>query len=136
MKCILMNKNTEILTAEYDSELKVFSKIHEVHHIDYAPVILEKSFREGKNFRYDLSEWFKGRGIPSWRDDLDLLLSRLRISAASELLDKAFALSLSDQYWIKPYDSQIEYKDINFFEHDFKDSEFADATFSDKTEQL
>lgn len=136
MKCILMNKNTEILTAEYDAELKVFSKIHEVRHIDYAPVILEKSFREGKNFRYDLSEWFKGRGIPSWRDDLDLLLSRLRISAASELLDKAFALSLSDQYWIKPYDSQIEYKDINFFEHDFKDSEFANATFSDKTEQL
>lgn len=70
MKCILMNKNTEILTAEYDAELKVFSKIHEVRHIDYAPVILEKSFRKGKNFRYDLSEWFKGRGIPSWRDDL------------------------------------------------------------------
>lgn len=27
MKCILMNKNTEILIAEYDSELSTFSEI-------------------------------------------------------------------------------------------------------------
>lgn len=37
---------------------------------------------------------------------------------------------MSDQYWVKPADSNIEYKDINFFEHDFKDSEFTNATFS------
>lgn len=35
---------------------------------------------------------------------------------------------------IKPYDSKIEYKDINFFEHDFNDAEFTDATFSNSTE--
>lgn len=37
---------------------------------------------------------------------------------------------MSDQYWVKPADSNIEYKDINFFEHDFKDSNFTNATFS------
>lgn len=37
---------------------------------------------------------------------------------------------MSDQYWVKPADSNIEYKDINFFEHDFKDSKFTNATFS------
>lgn len=37
---------------------------------------------------------------------------------------------MSDQYWVKPADSNIEYKDINFFEHGFKDSEFTNATFS------
>ena len=31
MKCILMNKNTEILVAEYDSANGVFSKIYEVY---------------------------------------------------------------------------------------------------------
>lgn len=65
---------------------------------------------------------------------MDLLLTKLNISAPTELLDKAFGLSLSDQYWIKPYNSRIEYKDINFFEHDFKDTEFIDATFSNNTE--
>lgn len=37
---------------------------------------------------------------------------------------------MSDQYWVKPADSNIEYKDINFFEHGFKDSEFTNVTFS------
>lgn len=54
----------------------------------------------------------------------------MNISSPEELLDKAFGLSLSDQYWVKPADSNIEYKDINFFEHDFKDSKFTNATFS------
>lgn len=57
----------------------------------------------------------KGREIPSWRDRLDLLLYRLNITAPCELLDKAFGLSLSDQYWLKPYNSNIKYDDINFF---------------------
>lgn len=81
-------------------------------------------------FRTNLSEWFKRRGIPSWRDKLDLLLYRLNISAPSELLDKAFGLSLSDQYWIKPDDLYIKYDDINFFDHDFDYSEFMEASLS------
>lgn len=72
----------------------------------------------------------KDRGIPSWRDELDLLLTNLELSTPIELLNKSFGLSLSDQYWIKPYDSNIEYKDINFFEHDFRYSEFKNITFS------
>ena len=81
-----------------------------------------------------LSDWFKGRGILSWRDDLDLLLAKLNVSTPTELLDKAFGLSLSDQYWIKPFDSEIEYKDISFFEHDFEDSHFTSAIFSNSRE--
>ena len=30
MKCTLMNKNTEVLTAEYESELASFTKIYEI----------------------------------------------------------------------------------------------------------
>ena len=81
-------------------------------------------------FRANLSDWFKGRGIPSWRDKLDLLLHRLNITTPSELLDKAFGLSLSDQYWIKPYDLNINYDDINFFDNDFDYSEFMEASLS------
>lgn len=134
MKCILMNKNTKVLSAEYHSSLGVFTDIYDIYDIDFAPVILKNVYNKEKNLKVILSNWFKGRGIPLWRDDLDLLLAKLNISAPTELLDKAFGLSLSDQYWIKPYDSRIEYKDINFFEHDFKDTEFIDATFSNNTE--
>lgn len=134
MKCILMNKNTKVLSADYQSSLGVFTDIYDIYNIDFAPVILKNVYSKEKDLKVILSNWFKGRGIPLWRDDLDLLLTKLNISAPAELLDKAFGLSLSDQYWIKPYDSKIEYKDINFFEHDFNDAEFTDATFSNSTE--
>lgn len=133
MKCILMNKNTEVLLAEYDL-VGVFTEIVEVYHIDYAPYILKSFYKEddlnNNLFRTNLSEWFKGRGIPSWRDKLDLLLHRLDITTPTELLDKAFGLSLSDQYWIKPYDSNILYDDINFFDNDFDYAEFLEASLS------
>ena len=140
MKCILMNKNTEVLEAEYDSANGVFSKIYEVYNIDYAPYILKSFYVENQlndtPFRTNLSEWFKGRGIPSWRDKLDLLLHRLNITAPSELLDKAFGLSLSDQYWIKPYNTNILYNDINFFDNDFDYSEFLEASLSKNSKTI
>ena len=124
MKCVLMNKNVEILTAEYNTILKGFDKIYEINNMEYAPIILYNLYLTDNSHNKlleQLTKWFQGRGIPSWRDDLDLLLSKLNISTPTELLDKAFGLSLSDQYWVKPYDSKVEYKDINFFEHDFED---------------
>lgn len=130
MKCILMNKNTEVLVAEYTQNLSVFTKIYEIKNIKYSPMIIYNSYKKNNDLLKTLSDWFKGRGIPDLRDKLDLLLHRLNINTPEELLDKAFALSLSDQYWIKPYDSNIKYDDINFFDHDFDTSEFIEATFS------
>ena len=134
MKCILMNKDKKVLVAEYDSGVGVFTRIYDVYNIEYAPYILKSFYtKEDFNntpFRTNLSKWFQGRGIPSWRDKLDLLLHRLDIIAPSELLDKAFGLSLSDQYWLKPYDSDIKYDDINFFDNDFDYTEFMEASLS------
>ena len=134
MRCILMNKNTEVLIADYDTANGVFSKIYDIYNIDYAPYILKSFYiKDDTNnslFRTNISEWFKSRGIPSWRDKLDILLHRLNISAPSELLDKAFGLSLSDQYWIKPYNIDVKYDDINFFDNDFDYSEFLEASLS------
>lgn len=132
MKCTLMNKNTEVLVAEYNDLLKVFTEIYEIKNMDYAPLILFNNYSKDKNIISVLTDWFKGRGIPSWRDDLDLLLAKLNITSPDELLDKAFGLSLSDQYWVKETNSNLEYKDINFFDHDFKDLEFTNATFGNE----
>ena len=134
MKCILMNKNTKVLLAEYDSATGVFMKILDVYNILYAPYIITNFYNKDNlnddSFRTNLSNWFKGRGIPLWRDSLDLLLHRLNIVAPSELLDKAFGLSLSDQYWLKPQNLDVCYDDINFFDHDFSYTEFMEASLS------
>ena len=140
MKKILMNKKKEVLLAEYNEESKFFDKIYEVYDINYAPYILKSFYKEDEindtSFRTNLSEWFRGRGIPSWRDRLDLLLHRLNINAPSELLDKAFGLSLSDQYWLKPYNTKINYDDINFFDNDFDYSEFLEASLSKNSKTI
>ena len=140
MKKILMNKKKEVLLAEYNEESKFFDKIYEVYDINYAPYILKSFYKEDEindtPFRTNLSEWFRGRGIPSWLDRLDLLLHRLNINAPSELLDKAFGLSLSDQYWLKPYNTKINYDDINFFDNDFDYSEFLEASFSKNSKTI
>ena len=92
MKCILMNKNKEILTAEYQPSLGVFTDIYNINNIDFAPIILKNTYRSNEDLKVQLTEWFKGRGIPSWRDDLDLLLAKLNVTTPTELLDKAFGL--------------------------------------------
>ena len=136
MKVILMNKNTEVLEAEYNEVSKFFDKIYEVYNIDYAPYILKSYYINDTLFRTNLSKWFRERCIPDYRDKLDLLLHRLNIIAPLELLDKAFGLSLSDQYWLKPVNSNITYNDVNFFDNDFEFAEFMEATFTKNSKTI
>ena len=133
MKCTLMNKNKEVLFVDYNTGFGIFDRMYEIIDIDYAPLLLKNYYEEEKDelvLLNRLTEWFKGRGIPSWRDKLDLLLHRLNIETSDELLDKAFGLSLSDQYWLRPYDVNIKYDDINFFDNDFDYAEFLEASLS------
>ena len=63
-----MNKNIEVLMAEYNESSKFFDRIYEVYNIDYAPYISKSFYIENDvndiSFRTNLSEWFKGRSIP------------------------------------------------------------------------
>lgn len=67
---------------------------------------------------------------------MDLLLHRLNIIAPEELLNKAFGLSLSDQYWLKPVNSNITYNDVNFFDNDFEFAEFMEASLSKNSKTI
>lgn len=131
MRCYLMNKNTKIALIEYNTILDGIDKIYEIYDIKYAPLSIENASKDkSKNLLKELNNWFKGRGIPSWRKDIENLLERLEVSSTDELLNKAFALSLSDQYWIKEEESGIEWKNINFFENDFKYKGYLSASLS------
>ena len=121
MKCILMNKNTKVMLVEYNLDYHIIEKIYETYNINYAPLsVYNASKNKSLNTTKTVNNWFRGRGIPSWRKDLEGLLERLNVSTTEELLNKAYALSLSDQYWLKEENSKLEWKDINFFTNDFK----------------
>ena len=121
MKCILMNKNIKVMLVEYNTTFNIIENIHEIYDINYAPLAIFNAFKnKNVNLIGQTNDWFKGRGIPSWRKDLEKLLGKLGISSKEELLNKAYALSLSDQYWLKEENDFIEWKDINFFTNDFE----------------
>ena len=129
MKCILMNKNTEVMLIEYNKTFNVIDKIYEIYNINYAPLIVLNASKNKKiNLAKEVNNWFRGRGIPSWRKDLEKLLQRLNVSSAEELLDKSYGLSLSDQYWLKEQNSDIEWKNINFFTNDFEYEAYLEAS--------
>lgn len=133
MECILMNKYKEVIKLEYNEVLYGFDKIYEIINIDYAPLIIYNQYNNDSNLNNLLkviNEWFKGRGIPSLRDNINILLEKLNIDNPSELLNKSFALSLSDQYYIKPFDLDIKYDDVNFFDNSFDYMEFLEASLS------
>ena len=128
MKCILMNQNTPIMAIEYNTTLNAIEEIYETYHIDHAPLsILNASRIKGANLLKQVNEWFKGRGIPSWRKDLENLLEKLNVSSPEELLNKSYALSLSDQYWLKEENSIVKWQDINFFNNDFQYEAYLEA---------
>ena len=136
MKYILMNKNKPILLLEYNTKYNTIEKIYDIYNIEYAPLSVYNANKNiSKNLVAEVNKWFRNRGIPSWRKNIEKLLENLNVSTTEELLNKAYALSLSDQYWIKEQDSQIEWKDINFFENDFKYKAYLDISLSNSSDK-
>ncbi len=58
---------------------------------------------------------------------MERLPEKLDVSLPEELLNKSYALSLSDQYWLKEETSNIQWKDINFFSNDFEYKAYLEA---------
>lgn len=125
----LMNKETKIAKIIFDNSTQKFDNILEIYNENYAPL---ECFDKGKLDCERTTTWFKGRGIPSWRDGLDDFLDNLGIENKDVLLNKAYGLSLSDHYWMNPVERLLDWKDINFFDHDFNSQDFIDASFEDK----
>lgn len=131
MKCYLMNKNKKVAMIGIDNNTNTINEIFEIFDIDYAPLVLKNSINDkSQNSIKVLNNWYKSRGIPSWRKDIENLLKKLNISSPDELLNKAYSLSLSDQYWIKEENQNIDWKDINFFTNDFKYKGYFEASMS------
>lgn len=136
MKCILMNKNQKIMLIEYNS-YNVISKIYEIYNIEYAPLaVFNASKNRSSSLTKTVNDWFRGRGIPSWRKDLEKLLDKLGVSSSVELLNKYYGLSLSDQYWLKDVNSAVKWEDINFFTNDFEYEAYLDASLDSSSKSI
>lgn len=125
----LMNKTTKVALISMNNNNQKVEGIKKSYCEEYAPL---ECFKHGHLTPEAITVWFKGRGIPSWRDGLDDLLDHLGIESRDCLLNKAFGLSLSDHYWMNPAEMIMDWNDINFFEHDFNSKDYVEVNFENK----
>lgn len=119
MKCILMNKNMPIVELELDDDTATILKVMKTYELDFRPIGIDA--KTGIPNKKELNEWWFGRSIPASRAGIRAALENLNIRYSEQLLLKCCGLSLSDQYWMKPVDSELQWKNINFFDNDFSD---------------
>lgn len=119
MKCILMNKNMPVVELELEDDTATILKVMKTYELDFLPVGIEA--KTGIPNKKELNEWWFGRSIPASRSGIRTALEQLGIQHSEQLLLRCYGLSLSDQYWMKPVDSELQWKNINFFDNDFSD---------------
>lgn len=122
MKYTLMHKNVAVADIEIDETLGGVTKIRNITAKEHLPVGTIRIQRDDEVVdRYAFNQWWTGRSIPASRMGVSDALETLGIYNTKLLLTKCLGLSLSDHYWIKPYNKKILWEDVNFFDNDFSD---------------
>lgn len=115
---VLMHKNKPIAEITMDHATCTISKINRIENQHHAPIgtMIKNTIDRGL-----LNDWWKGRSIPASRAGIKDVLEKLNFSSSDRLLEKSLGLSLTDQYWIKPKNSELNWSKVNFFENDFSE---------------
>ena len=125
----LMNRGHEICEAIYDVRRQEFTSLGELIDGTRAPIGISANGR-GISLA-DFNLWWRMRGIPITRVNIDQLLREAGVQVPEELLQRNLGLSLSDQYWINPQDSGLDWEQVNFFNNDFEQVGIHTAAFVD-----
>ena len=122
LRYILMHKNIAVADIDIDETLGGISKIRGIISEEHLPVGVVRMQRQNETIdRFAFNQWWTGRSIPASRMGLSDMLDTLGIASSNLLLTKCLGLSLSDHYWIRPYESNMLWEDVNFFDNDFSD---------------
>jgi hypothetical protein len=114
-----MNKNTPVVQLWIDDDTAAIVKVTKALELAYLPIGID--FKTGIPNKKELNEWWFSRSIPASRSGIREALEKLDVAHTEHLLAKCYGLSLSDQYWMKPDNTSLEWSDINFFENSFSD---------------
>ena len=119
MNYTLMHKSIPVLDFVMDEATSSIQKIIAVWRLEHLPVGTVSV--KGIVDRGALNAWWLDRSIPASRSGIREALQDLGVSNVQVLLPKCFGLSLSDQYWVRPFRSGLRWEDINFFENPFSE---------------
>lgn len=115
----LMHKNIPVTDISIEETTGVIVAVNNTQSIEHLPIGVhcnDKTINQR-----ELSSWWYNRSIPASRLGMQELLYAMNIHSSKALLTKSMGLSLSDQYWIKPVNSNIEWQEVNFFNNPFSE---------------
>lgn len=118
-KRILMHKRIPVISIEFDNFTGYIQKICDVYNPKHLPIGI--SIKNGIVDKNAFNTWWISRSIPASRNGIAKALETLEIPDTKLLLLRCYSLSLSDQYWVKPENSDLKWEDINFFNNPFSD---------------
>ena len=117
-ECTLMHKRVPVAKLLLDDS-GVVQKIEEIYAPEHLPVgVTMKNHAVDRN---SLNAWWLERSIPASRSGVREALDTMEVKNSGSLLIRCFGLSLSDQYWVCPENSHLDWDDINFFRNDFSE---------------
>ena len=110
----LCHKKKVVLSVNYEPETNKFSNIIDIYDEKHIPVGLNNF--ENYNLSAALQFWWESRIIPKNRSRYkDYLLE------VNTLLSNSCGFNLSDQYWIRPQNEDIQWEKNNFYTNDFNE---------------
>ena len=119
MEYTLMHKNVPVLDIDLDEATSSVRKILAAHHPEHLP--LGTASKHGDADHAALNAWWIDRSIPASRSGIRKALETLELPNTRMLLTRCFGLSLSDQYWVRPRGSDLQWERINFFTNPFSE---------------
>lgn len=133
MHYTLMHKDIEVAALFLDETTGAIQKIDILYEEPHLP--LGVAVKNGIVDRSALNAWWLDRSIPASRSGVRKALEILNLANTKMLLTRNFGLSLSDQYWIRPQGSDVQWGDINFFENPFSE-DIGDALFGNEKKRV
>lgn len=116
---MLMHKQIKVAEVELYKDTAFIQRIGKVFAPEHLPVGVP--VKRGVADRAALNEWWTDRSIPASRPGVREALEVLGVSSTKTLLVRGCGLSLSDQYWILPVESNLTWEKLSFFKNGFSD---------------
>lgn len=117
----LMHKNIPVMDCLFEND--EFVKGVRGINLEHAPVGVHNSLGRIENKR--LRAWWSRRHVGPGRINWPYVKHAIRCDSPGVLVKLSSGCSLSDQYWIRPIDSNVLYEKVSFFLNDF-DSDLFD----------
>jgi len=112
-----MHKNIPVVDMKIDDETHTTIKLcnnYDVRHLPPGVNICETDIDLGA-----LHKWYMARTFPANRQGVWWAFETLGVTSPHYLINKCYGLSLSDQYWIRPKNSNLKWSEVNFFHNNF-----------------